>query len=281
LRNELGGDDLYSLLLMMATTEQREMVVVEDDNDCVVLRHVVDNKHATLVPGYGKATVEVAMHRVNEQAAPSRVLAVLDRDFVGIGFPRHPSTDVIYTVLYDLDAELLAVSDVTERLAAAHSSGDSWRRVHEIGGVGLLDWLVSSCAPLGAARFVSVTQGYGLRLRSFPIDAFVSVPDGADTARLCELAVQRGGTSVPQPEVLHAEVDAVLARTADPIRLCSGHDLFRTLALVIRTAWGGNAGGDTLERSARTAADAHHIAATGLYAEVVRWQDVTERVVLS
>jgi hypothetical protein len=281
LRNELDGDDLYSLLLMMATTDHREMVVVEDDNDCLVLRHVVDTERATLVPGYGKATVEVAMHRVNEEAAPARVLAFLDRDFVGVGLPRHPSSDVIYTVLYDLDAELLAVSDLAERLAAAHSSGDSWRRVHEIDGVGLLDWLVSSCAPLGAARFVSVTQGYGLRLRSFPIEEFVSVPDGADTARLCELAVQRGGTSVPQQETLHAEIEAVLARTADPIRLCSGHDLFRTLGLVVRTAWGGSASGDTLERSARTAADANHVAATGLYEEVVRWQDVTERVVLS
>lgn len=280
MRSELGGDDLYSLLLMMATTDSREIVVVEDDNDCIVLCRITDTSRAKLVPGYGKAAVETAMSRVMQQSQPLGVLAILDRDFVGMGLPRHSSSDVIYTLLYDLEAELLAVGDVAERVAAAHSSGDAWRRVHEIGGLALLDWLVDSCAPLGAVRFLSVTQGYGLPLRRFPIEEFVSVPDGADTRRLCELALQRGSTLAPTLDALHIEVEEVLARTSDPIDLCSGHDLFRALSLVVRNTLGGNASGDTLERSVRTTANVEHLGATGLYEEIVRWQDSARRVVL-
>lgn len=278
-RSELSGDDLYSLLLMMAAAETDEIVLVEDDSDAIVYTRVIDENRAQIVPGYGKATVEFAMDRVVEQNGPARVLAILDRDFVGMGTPPHQSADVIYTALYDLEAELLAVEDLARRLASAHSKADAWRQVRDIGGVPMFDWLVSNCAPLGALRLISVRNAYGLRLRNFPMHEFIAVPGGANVDRLCELAVQRGGASVLIPGDLRSQVEATLSRTSNPLDLCSGHDLFAALSLLVRTTWGGDASSDTLERTARAAANEQHVSQTGVYQHIVAWQDASGRVV--
>ncbi|MFF3444012.1 hypothetical protein [Streptosporangium sp. NPDC002721] len=273
MRERLTADDLYAYVLMLKPVEKRAILIVEGDSDDAALAGHINDDEVNVIPGYGKGIIERVMSMVND-AGMREVGAVLDRDFGDIVTGDSPPLNTFYSDMYDLDATIFLSGSLCERVANNFSSVDAVRSITvSLGCVSIEQAVISLALPLGVLRLISVRDGLGLRLQDFPLGEVV-----ADDCRMVDIeqltvkAIQRSNDQVARgPKDLAADLMTELLDISDPKRMCSGHDLVRSLSVLLRKKSGVSMRPDTLERAFRAAFSCDLLCRTILYAEVGAW----------
>ena len=272
MREHLTGDDLYAYFLTLRVIDDRAYLVAEDDNDCVILDKAIDPSSCLSIPGYGKESVNRAMQIALDQGLHDRILAVLDRDWVGYGIEPHPSSSVLYTERHDLDAELLLLEGLTERVAAPYCNRSHFISERLVDGQTPLEWVIRACSPLGVLRRMSVLNGLSLRLRQFPLHEYVSVPSGPDLHRLCDVAIRRSPDASVGLSSLEDALRRELESVDEPAEYCAGHDLAAALSLLVDRHWQGSAGRGQIERTLRAVSDRGLLERTSILDAIRVWE---------
>ncbi|MCE7079001.1 hypothetical protein [Streptomyces sp. ST2-7A] len=254
--DDLAVESFYVELLMMRTGgDDRAFLIVEGHTDCAVLDDHIDNQHCVSVPAHGKERAAAAIVEVDRNGDEG-IFAVLDKDWVNLldSHPKLPESLVAYTDHYDLDASVFFSDRMVSRQAASFCS-DKFR----LGDAGcseaeVVQVCVELALPIGILRFISERNGTGLALRNFPLDAVVSggFPYRVDGEKLVKIASDKAGKIVDVSQFV-AELNEVSKCLKNRMRYCSGHDLFKALAIVLKRRWGGKVGAHQLEQAARAA----------------------------
>jgi hypothetical protein len=267
------GEDLANELCMLrAAADYRAFLVLEGPTDCQALDPHVDPVKAATFPAFGKKNAEEAIMALDSRNIDD-VLAILDRDWVGILDSAISSTNVVYTDFYDLDATIIFSGTVIERVLSALS--DRERREAHLENLQLdcETLAVALAGPVGILRLVSVREGHEIRCEGFPMhDVINGSRDAVDLQRLCAIAIARSKTPVVSATALQQGVEAQLGQESDLHRYCCGHELASALAVLV-SHWGGSASRGLVEKVARAAFGAADLATTALFGSVTQWAE--------
>lgn len=268
--DDLSVESFYvELRMMRAGGDDRAFLIVEGHTDCAVLDDHIDDGHCVSVPAHGKDRAISAIAEV-ERNDDKGIFALLDKDWGDLldSDPKLPDALVVYTDRYDLDACIFFSDRMVVRQVASFCSeqfriGNGWEEQ------ALVDACVELALPVGMLRFISERDGVGLALRDFPLDAIVfgGYPYEVDMEKLIDISMKRGRKSVESAPIL-AELTSIMARLSNRPRFCSGHDLFKALALILRRKWGGKVGAQQLEQSARAAMGHERFSVLFLYERI-------------
>ncbi|WP_330330402.1 hypothetical protein OHS33_12135 [Streptomyces sp. NBC_00536] len=253
----LTGDELYAEMVMRRTNDDRSFLVVEGPADLAVFDRFVDKSRCLILTAHGKSRALNAIKAANDNSFPG-ALAILDRDWLGL-LPLEEALDRIsYTDDYDLDACVFYSESVCEGVASAFAD----LSVYEVGKNGcrevdIHDRCQSLAFPIGLLRFISARDSLALALRDFPISAAIDRATlKIDVSKIIKIALSKSDGSCPLTEdeilqIYFAEVEKV----RHPRRYCSGHDLAKAFAYLLKSHWGAssNVGADIVERSSRAA----------------------------
>lgn len=274
--DQITGDDIFNTVAMLITVPGRStLVLMEGPPDCATLGPHVDHARTSLIPCHGVENLMRAIELV-DQAQIEGVLAIRDRDWIGILVPPPPSANIVLTDLYDLDATLLLKTAICIRIISVLSppSGPSAAseamRLEEARTAA-----VSLAGAVGRLRLTSERQHLGLSLRLFPVHEVVEA-EGAtiSLSRLIELACQRSRVSPVNPEVVRGQYEAEPERDFD--ELCCGHDLGASLALICQRLFGASVvKRDTVLQMARSALSCAELWTCHLFSRVKEWQERT------
>ncbi|GAB7041427.1 MULTISPECIES: hypothetical protein [Catenuloplanes] len=275
MREQLTGDDLFAEILLLSD-HRKNILLVEGPDDVATLDSHVAEEHTFVVPGYGKTSVQYAIDLCDARGI-NNVLAILDRDWVGIAEAEVSTPNVIYTDLYDLDATAIFAGDATKRTVAGlcdpnrvklHTDSLQLAHIADIG--------VPTSAAIGVLRLVTKEQRLPLRLRDFPVQEILNLDNGApDIEKMIVIAAARAASrsTVVDVENIASLVRARIDNLANPRRFCSGHDLGMTIATIMRKRWGCTTKADTVIKTFRVSFGCPELVSTSLYAKVRSWAD--------
>jgi hypothetical protein len=268
----ITGDDIYAEILMMRTYDTRTIVLLEGQDDEQALDIHVDSVTAICINSFGKPNVLRAIGIVGETNT-SRVLAVVDRDWDDTIGGISSSPNLVYSEHYDLDATVIAVEGVLERIVYAHGIKERINADLEgRGDVTLISIVEDICCPIGILRYLSVSKNWELSMREFPIVEVIDIPAmGVDQKKLVQLAMARSkSATVVELDVLSALVQAH-SSAVDKFYYCGGHDVRSVLAVLINKRWGGHSGRKSIGSAIRSTLSCAVLCATSLYSAVATW----------
>jgi hypothetical protein len=271
MRERLTGDDLYALLLMLRQVDKRVFVIVEGDTDCQALDPHLDPEVAVSFPGHSKTVITRAI-LIADKECTGQVLAILDRDWVGLLDTPLESENVVYTDDYDLDATIMLSGTVLDRVLSSHTDRER-RSAHLLhAGSSARDLLIRLSGTLGLLRWLSERDRMALYLKDFPIiDVLSPTHDAVDLASLAFIAVKRSKHSRVLEETIETAIVSEQAQWADLRRYVNGHDLSSAAAGLCAKRWGGRAGKKAFESAARAAFSCADLKTTALYKDVLSW----------
>ncbi|WP_159042471.1 hypothetical protein [Streptomyces sp. IGB124] len=253
----LTSDELYAEMVMRRTNDDRTFLVVEGVADLAVFDRFVDRNRCQILAAHGKSRAFDAIKKASENSFLG-ALAILDRDWVGLLPHEAPFDRISYTDDYDLDACVFYSESVCESVASAFAD----LSVYEIGKNGCREIDIHNrcqdlAFPIGLLRFISARDSLALSLRDFPIAAAIDRSTlRIDVPKMIKIALGKSDGSCPLTE---DEILQIYLTEADkvqhPRRYCSGHDLAKAFAYLLKVEWGAasNVGADIVERSSRAA----------------------------
>jgi hypothetical protein len=264
--SSLTADDIYAQIILLRDTDNRTLLLLEGDTDCNLIDvHLSDD--CASVPAYSKQAA-IGAARLAHHDGDERVLALVDRDWMGIFEDPAPAPNVFFTDAYDMEATLFCIDDLRARVINASSN----RRPPATIIAALVDLAVEAAVAIAATRFASLDNGWALGMRGFPVQEIMDLDKySVDVLKMCTLAVRRSGASIDISRAL-AEVEwliEVLAHAA----FCSGHDLMKALSLVIRTKLNGSVGEAQLAAMFRAALNFELLAITEFFVEINTWAE--------
>jgi hypothetical protein len=270
MRQWLTGEDLFNWLGMLRTTDARSFVVLEGPTDCQALDPHVDDRWAATFPAHAKSVPKRALELIDQRGL-SRVLVVLDRDWVDQFEARVSSANVVYTDDYDLDASIVFAGDVLSRVVSAHSDRDM-REAHLASlGINARELTIKLVAPVGVLRYVSERDRLEIRCQRFPLhQAMTAGHDSVDLQNMCVIAIGRSQQATVGVATLSSLIQSELTGAIDLRWFCSGHDLATGLSAVIKY-WGGSSSRIVVEQALRSAFSCADLKATHLYRGVLAW----------
>lgn len=271
MHESVTGDDLYAQILMMRTSDGRSVLLVESPDDYAALSPHLDEQTVSTVPCYGGRNLDRAIELADAHAT-ERVLAIRDRDFIGIVGATPSSPNVVLTDLYDLDATIFCRTAAGQQLTAVF--GHERARSHSAAaGFGSpVEAVVEAAAEVGRLRLCSETNGWALSTREFPLSEVLQSQSGrVDRWQMLTIAVARS------PD---AKVDASVAERALPSldgiqadQVACGHDLGRALSAIISTCWGGSrVSASVILQALRAALACAELHSLELYRRVTEWE---------
>jgi hypothetical protein len=272
MRDLLTGDDLYAEILLLRD-ENKAVVVVEGPDDIDSLDAHISEDSCYLIPGYGKDSVEYAI-RLVDQKGPTKVLAILDRDWVGILDVGLESANIVYTDLYDLDATIMSLGNICKRVASSFCDNDRLKRhMSRTGASGIAEFAVRSSVAVGALRLIARERRLPLSVRDFPIGEIIDADGGdPDLRQLVTIAAAKAGRNVSiDVESTIGLVDEKVREIGYQIRYCSGHDLAEALSAVMRKRWGSSVRAAVVIKALRSALSCHDLSTTRMFGEVQVW----------
>lgn len=279
----LDANDLYAHILMLRTVDLRNILLVEGNSDCGLLDPFLDSAECHSLPANGKSTVEGAISIADAQGTEG-VLAILDRDWVGMLSTPIESGNAVYTEAYDLDAEMALLDTILDRVTSNFCDRQAMKQhLDRIGSPSVRDLAVTLSAPLGILRFVSERDSLNLSLRNFPLrEIMTDNYSSIDLPRLISIAVARTEHRSFDEGSLVGAVRKELSEKARALWLyCSGHDIAACLAVLVRRCWGGEIGADNMERAIRAAVSREDFRAAAIFKSTERWADRTSRIVFA
>jgi hypothetical protein len=273
MRERLTRDDLFSYILMLRPVCRKVILVVEGDTDYAALRAHIDHAEVNVIPGYGKDVISSAMKLVNEHDVPV-VIALLDRDFGELMSNYESQPNVFMTDRYDLDATIFFSGDLCDRMAFALGEGEQIKALlADLDCPDLSHAVASLAGAIGVLRMISVREGLSLGMRDFPIGEVVRDDcRSVDLESLADLALRRGPRPQPtRPSDLVKKMQMEFASSTDAYAYCSGHDLAKALAVILRKRGGAQVRWDFIERALRGAFNCSELRSTQMFSEMALW----------
>lgn len=272
MREGITGDDLYAELLMLRTADQRTVVLLEGPTDCQALDPHVDQSHAHTVPGYSKSAVQRALELADDHAM-SRVLAVLDLDWVDELDAPLTSPNVVYTDDYDLEITMLLAGDVLARVISSTTDRDRVEAWRNRTGTTEQEQVIRLAGVVGVGRYVSWRDRLQVNFRSLPVHAVLTGDSSdVDVTQLATVAIGRSTASTADQASFVSAIRSETSSHASLRRFCCGHDAAAALAHYIQRLWGGGGvSGKTVEQFIRAAFSCSSLQGTRLYAAVTAW----------
>ncbi|MFI0222965.1 hypothetical protein [Streptomyces lydicus] len=268
---DLEMESFYVELRMMRTGgDDRAFLVVEGPTDCAALDEYIDSDHCISIPALGKDRAISAISTIIENSDRG-MFAILDKDWIELleSEPRLSDNFVAYTDHYDLDACLFYSDRMIVRQAASFCSDKFRLGESACSEEDLMRSCIQLALPVGALRYLSERDGTGLALRDFPMGATITgpYPYEIDRTKLVAIAAAKAGKS-GNLEPLTRELESTISSLVNHKRYCSGHDLFKAFALLLKRRWGGRVSAQQLEQSARAAMSHERITSFLFYERV-------------
>lgn len=253
--------------------EKIAILVVEGDSDVVTLSRCVDRDGCKIVVASNKTEAIEALEFSDAQGFDG-VLAIVDADLVDIAEVKSGSPNVFYTDLYDLDAMVFAAQGVVERCiealcdyAKVHSDGPGGPSLTEVRGR-----TVEMASIVGWLRVYSMQGNHQIPLGGFPFEAvFNSRTFSIEMEVLQKILIRKAQGDPVDEDKVAAWIAKIPTETLPALRVSQGHDLFRSLAFVVKHTWDVAVKAELWERIARSHWNLDHLKDGDLYREVVAW----------
>ena len=273
MREMLTGDDLFAEVLLLRD-QDKIVVLVEGPDDVDALESHVSEESSFLIPGYGKSSVEHVVALADDQGLDF-VLAVLDRDWIGVVDEPHSSPNIVYTDLYDLDATIVFSRDICRRVVANFCDSEKMKRHLSRSGVSSpIDLVLIPAVAVGVLRLLTRERNLPIKVRDFPIGEIMNM-DGGEPSVVKMVVIGHSKCGDRNREMDQGAVAQLVAakmvEIGPDVRYCSGHDLAAALAAVMRKKWGCTVGGDAIIKTIRAAFACENLVATLLYSRVEAW----------
>ncbi|MEU4355864.1 hypothetical protein [Streptomyces virginiae] len=270
---ELTGEDLYAEIIMQRTNDRRNFLIVEGDGDISIFDRFLEAELFVAIPASGKKSAREALTLAFEDGFPG-VYSVLDRDWKDLIPGEIDDWRIVYTDQYDLDM-CVFFSGAYSAVASGYCVRGGYRAAGEgCAEKDIQKICLDMAFPVGVLRFVSERDGFQLRLRDFPLHEVVD-PGGlfVDLSALVSVALNRSKRcQVPASEILAALTEE-MEQIGDQARYCSGHDVARAFAILMRKRWSTVMSVDHVEKAARTAVHWGRFKNFSVYADCALWFD--------
>ncbi|WP_040600001.1 hypothetical protein [Patulibacter medicamentivorans] len=269
----LTGHDLANWLSMLRSTDRRTFVIVEGPTDAQALDPHINEALAVTFPAHGKDKADEAINLL-EARSFGRVLAVLDRDWVGMLDQPSAAANVVYTDDYDLDSTVFFSGSVLERVVTAHSDRDS-RHAHlaQCGSSTVEAIVIRLAGPIGLVRYFSDRHGHGVNCQRFPVHAAMTASkDELDIPLLARITISRSGDAKVTAAVVERHVQTEMANRPALRDFSCGHDVATAVAALLRH-WGTSMSPDAVEAAARAAFSCADLKTTALHQRVSAWSN--------
>ncbi|MFG3191968.1 hypothetical protein [Streptomyces omiyaensis] len=258
---------------MLRNHDSKTILVLEGDTDGVTLSECLDRDECRTVIAHGKTDVIDAVEWADQQGYVG-VLAIVDSDFVDIEEVRSESRNIVYTDAYDLDAMVFFAAGILERciesLCMHHTAHGSTYDPGECAKV--RDTAIGMAGFIGAMRLYSIRGGHHIAMDDFPFEsAYKGSPPSLDSVQFAKIMLGRLKGADEAESLLNRWISLASVEPLPERRRAQGHDLFRSLALVVRKRWGASFRGDIWERFARSHWKMLHLEGTEMHAEVEKW----------
>jgi hypothetical protein len=255
---------------MLRVVDQRTFVLVEGPSDAQALDPQIDSQTAITFPAYSKPKAVKALEAAEDRGM-ERVIAIVDLDWDGLLHPMQESRNLVYTEDCDLDATVLLAGDILDRIVSNYSSRELRERFLSEHKVGVEELVLDIASTIGVLRYISESNGHGIRCRDFPIHAVLSETcREVDLTLLAKIAVRRSPDASIAEQALAVSVRKTSAEVNEKRRFSNGHDIAAALAALLRH-WGGSASRESVERAARSSFGCPELKETALFARVKEW----------
>jgi hypothetical protein len=251
--------DIIPTVIMMRDLDERAIILVEGNSDCSIIDPHLNKSAAQTYPADGKRNVEKVVQALLERNEMN-IVGLADSDWTGTPWGTDKEPGIVYTELYDLEMDLLAIDGVIERVLSSHCTNKDFPKTRSVGeeleemGTGSpFEFLVRIVSPLGVLRSISVEHGLRLNLRDFPLHVYIgSLNQEINIKELVSMAIKRTNNCKLDEEELLSLLEQRLKNAALPnARYCCGHDMCNALAFLAKKRWGGKLGQGQAERSVR------------------------------
>jgi hypothetical protein len=275
MKDEITADEIFSEIILLRNVDDKSILLLESDADCNTLDPHLDRDACRSIPAHCKENVIKTVSLADENTV-TRVLGLVDRDWIGFGESSPSSQRVFITDDYDLDATIYFISDLADRIIAAHTPKARREAFIAARSVeSIMELITAMAVPVGILRWLSHTRSLGLSMRHFP--AHMAITDdlrGTDLAMLVEIAYGRSGHSsqITESELLVALKDKVAEFAEDGRKFCCGHDLTCCLMQVLR-AFGVNIKIDIILGMGRVALSGVNLKKSNFYGQIQAWAD--------
>ncbi|MBY6682347.1 hypothetical protein HQ312_14925 [Rhodococcus sp. BP-316] len=269
--DDITGDELIAQILMEHVGRFADdasirycYLVVEGADDMRLLQSYVNKNVVSIVPGGGKSSVLNCLAAKDNEGMSVHVVGLVDRD--GDQTPGH-SGNLVRTDYYDLDAEILAHSNVLDRVYINHCA----KSKIETFIVGALRMRVHSMLrDFSLLRIASKREGWDLAFRKLSLqNLYDSVVGDIDRRKLIgKLAENSAEIHASQIEDL---LNRELAETGDWSRMVSGHDIAKAYALLLREEGGVSFKPELVEKMFRSALWPHEFINTPVFTLLSAW----------
>jgi hypothetical protein len=274
----LTPDDLFAHILFLRSVDDRTFLLVEGETDCAVLDPHLDSTHCETLPTSAK-TAAIGTALLADQQGEPGVIALVDRDWIGVLEPAASAPNVFYTDLYDMESTLFGLDPVRGRVVHAFTDRKDRLRYDATDPKYPVNVAYKASAAVASFRYASIKNLWGLGVRDFPIHTIVDL-DGKkpDISLLCQIAVSKNHASQNFRDLI-ADVDSAYGWLEGQPALHSGHDVLNALSFVINKRFGGSARSEHLASALRAAAGCADLASTRFFWDVSAWGESAGRQV--
>ena len=250
----------------------RVLVLLEGESDCALLDSHLDHQVCKTIPAYSKTAALGAIEKVNADTLLSNVLAVVDADLDGLAAPIEHMENLIRTTLYDLDAEVFFLNEVTIRTirnlcpcAAIRAQLETDEQRSE-----LMSEITAAVHAVGAVRLMSTLKSLQIRTMGFPFDQ-LTMPSSGRPEDLLISVIETVTQLDPKARSKVASEAQAQAMAVSRERLCKGHDLSSFLAHKLRVLSGRQISAQAIERALRAAVGCDTFERLSVHGAVLQW----------
>jgi len=247
MKESLTSSTLFNTIAMARHESVFLILVTEGPDDSVAIREHV-GAEVQLISGVGGRLGVLEAAERAEKARLRSIFFVIDADYdrfmdEHVSYPQ----GVIATKFHDLFMDIVLESQpLLERILEVHlRSATRSPKSRVVPPRELIEAAMRLATTLGTLRVVNEKEGFGLRLRNFPLGE-LSLRDEL-RSQMAELAIRRTPESVVQVDQLVGLMGAhQLPRSLDSNHLVGDHDFFGALAVAANKLVKIAVSGDTL-----------------------------------
>lgn len=268
MRDSLTGQTIFNTNQMTKSVDDRPVILVESDADLSIVVPHVKGQVARCAPGFSRtATLEAA--DLHLQNGDDWVIAVVDRDVR----PPAAAKNVVVTVLYDLEAEVLLMNQAkAKRYIYSHAvSEGSYRTVTVDHASQIFDEAVLIASTIGWMRRYAHLNEMGVSMNKLPMSVVIQNGTPGDyVSSAVDIACVRAG----EPAAVTALESAARSGLRDSERrlhVCNGHDLLDAMVVLIKRVAGHKPSSREFARGMHAMLDCFEFVLLSIFAPLQKW----------